>query len=52
VSMYADDMIYFSESVDGLQLMLNRLLSYTNRWSLTINAEKTKIVVFIELQAS
>jgi len=40
-----NDIIDFSESVDDLRLMLNRL-SYTNRWSLTVNVEKTKTVVF------
>ena len=44
--MYADDMILFSESVDGLQNMLDILLIYTKKWGLTVNIAKTEIVVF------
>ena len=38
-------MILFSESVDGLQNMLDTLLIYTKKWGLTVNIAKTKIVV-------
>ena len=44
--MYADDMVIFSDSVNGLQSMLNSLSSYTDKWSLTVNVAKTKIMVF------
>lgn len=44
--MYADDMIIFSGSVIGLQVMLDTLLLYTCKWSLTVNISKTKIMVF------
>ena len=39
-------MILMSESVEGLQNMLNTLYDYTIKWGLSVNIEKTKIVVF------
>ena len=42
--MYADDMA--DESVEGLQAMLDTLYNYTEKWKLSININKTKIVVF------
>ena len=44
--MYADDMILFSETIEGLQNMLNTLSIYTEKWGLSVNTKKTKIVVF------
>ena len=44
--MYADDTVLISESAEGLQRMLNALLSYTKKWNLTVNIDKTKILVF------
>ena len=44
--MYADDMVIFSETKDGLQEMLNALYIYTKKWKLTVNIDKTKIVIF------
>ena len=44
--MYADDLVLFSESIEGMQSMLNCLKDYTSEWSLTVNVSKTKIVVF------
>ena len=44
--MYADDTVLLSETIEGLQQMLTALKSYTNDWHLTVNTEKTKIVVF------
>ena len=34
--MYADDMILMSESIDGLQNMLNTMSLYTEKWGLTV----------------
>ena len=39
-------MILMSESVEGLQNMLNTLYDYTIKWGLSVNIKKTKIVVF------
>ena len=44
--MYADDTVIISETCDGLQNMLNALLTYTKKWNLTVNIDKTKIMVF------
>ena len=44
--VYADDMVLFSESISELQNMLNTIQNYTTEWSLDVNVQKTKIVVF------
>lgn len=44
--MYADDMVIFSESAEGLQNMLHSLSEYATEWGLTVNIDKTKILVF------
>ena len=44
--MYADDLVLFSESVEGLQSLLNDLCIYANKWKMIVNTDKTKIVVF------
>ena len=44
--MYADDMVLFSESPDGLQHMLNTLSEYSAVWNLNVNTSRTNIVVF------
>ena len=44
--MYADDLVIFSETVVGLQTQLNSLEIYCKEWSLKINVQKTKIVIF------
>ena len=46
ILMYADDMVLLSETIDGLQQMLNTLSSYTKDWNLEVNIDKTKIVIF------
>jgi hypothetical protein len=44
--LYADDTVLFSETVDGLQKMLHTLYTYSIKWNIDINIDKTKIVVF------
>ena len=44
--LYEDDITIFSETAEGLQDDLNLLGSYCTKWKLTLNTEKTKIVVF------
>ena len=44
--MYADDIALISKSKEGLQTTLDRLSEYCNTWHLTINTNKTKIVIF------
>lgn len=44
--MYADNIVLFSESVEGLQGLLDELLRYCNKWKLCVNVDKSKIVTF------
>ena len=44
--MYADDMVLLSESPESLQVLLNSLYNYNTQWNLTLNSDKTKIMVF------
>ena len=44
--MYADDMVIFSDSESGLQEALNNLKFYCNKWGISVNTKKTKVVVF------
>ena len=44
--MYADDIVILAESASDLQLMLNSLKIYTEIWPLSVNAGKTKVLVF------
>lgn len=46
ILLYADDMVILAETVDSLQLMINRLSEYCKKWNLQVNLEKTKIMVF------
>ena len=39
-------MTIFAETAEGLQKGLDILESYCNRWKITVNTEKTKIMVF------
>ena len=44
--MFADDIVLLSESAEGLQNSLNKLNMYCNKWKLTLNTDKTKVVIF------
>ena len=44
--MFADDLILFSSTNKGLQKCIDNLSQYCNKWNLTINLKKTKIVTF------
>ena len=44
--LYADDITLFSETAEGLQRALNLLSTYCQRWKLTVNTNKTKIMFF------
>ena len=43
---FADDLVIFSESFNGLSESVKRLENYCNSWGLKVNADKTKILVF------
>ena len=44
--MYADDMVIFSKTIEGLQEGLNNLERYCKKWGISVNIRKTKVVVF------
>lgn len=44
--LYADDIVIFSETSVGLKKGLDILADYCDRWKLTVNTNKTKIMVF------
>ena len=44
--MYADDIVIFSTSPEGLQNKLNLLENYCDDWGLKVNTNKTKIITF------
>ena len=46
--LYADDTIMMAESARELQDALNALNEYCEKWSLTVNADKTKKWYFLE----
>jgi len=44
--LFADDTAIFSYTQDGLQRLLNRLKEYCNSWGITVNIDKTVVMVF------
>ena len=43
--LYADDLVLFSLSENGLQIKINKLKEYCETWSLDINTKKTQVMV-------
>ena len=48
VLLYADDTLVMAESPEELQCALNEVNIYCEKWGLTINQRKTKVVIFPE----
>ena len=44
--LFADDIVIFSESKEGLQKCLNNFSHYCDRWQLSVNIQKTKSMIF------
>ena len=44
--LFADDMVLFSETIEGLQKSLHMLYEYCSEWNIEVNIEKTKCMVF------
>jgi hypothetical protein len=44
--LFADDVALISDTVNGLQKQLGILSNYCTEWQLSVNTQKTKIVVF------
>ena len=43
--LYADDMVLLATSASGLQRQLNLLQQYCRQWGLTVNIDKTKLML-------
>ena len=43
---YADDLVLFSDTPEGLQSQIEKLSIYCQRWKLSLNSNKSRIVVF------
>ena len=46
VLLYADDTVILTESEKDLQCALNALSDYCKQWDLTVNLDKTNVVIF------
>ena len=46
VLLYADDTVIFADSANNLQHVLNIFENYCTVWRLTVNIDKTKIMIF------
>ena len=44
--LFADDMILFAKTPQGLQMLLNKLYIYCNEWHIKVNTQNTKTVIF------
>ena len=44
--LYADDTVIFTESPEELQITIDTMQSYCDKWKLQINTSKSKIVYF------
>ena len=46
VLLYADDTLILSDNEEEFQIMLNKFDEYCKIWKLTVNVEKSNIVIF------
>ena len=46
--LFADDLVLFSESAEGLQKQLTALYSYASLWHIIVSIPKTKVLIFNE----
>ena len=44
--LFADDIVIFSNTSEGLQKGLDTVSDYCQKWKLTVNIDKTKVMVF------
>ena len=49
--LYADDLVLFSETKEGMQTLLNNIESYCRKWHLIINSQKSKVMIFHKTQS-
>ena len=46
ILLFADDAVIFAETTESLQTLLNETQIYCRAWNLTLNINKTKIMIF------
>lgn len=46
ILLYADDLSELADTVGRLQSLINELETYTTKWGMKVNVDKTKIMVF------
>ena len=46
--LFADDLVLFSESAEGLQKQLTALYSYASLWHIIVSIPETKVLIFNE----
>ena len=46
--LFADDLVFFSESAEGLQKQLTALYLYASLWHIIVSISKTKVLIFNE----
>lgn len=44
--LFADDTVLFSYTKEGLQILVDKLRDYCNKWGIYVNTEKTVVMVF------
>ena len=46
ILLFADDTLLLASTVDELQILLNKLSTYCKKWNITVNINKTKVMLF------
>lgn len=44
--LYADDLVIFSDTIFGLQKLIDKLHDFCQKWKLTVNIQKTNVMTF------
>ena len=50
--LFANDLVFFSDSANGLQKQLTALYKYVSLWHIIVSIPKTKIIIFNKRYAS
>ena len=48
ILLFADDTVLFGNSKNDLQFALNKFENYCDKWRLSVNTSKTKVMIFSE----
>ena len=46
VLLFADDTVFFGSSKEYLQFALDKFENFCDKWRLTVNTSKTKVIIF------